>query len=149
MAARNWLILSLLVLIAGAPLGAVEISKKVDFELGKWIELEAKDGPITIHRIRVDQATGALAKIRPGGNSEYGVTVEVQLEFSNDSTEDWEAQVIVEWSDAKGEVIDGYRGKENLDEGERRAIAKETISTLRYGLDRAKTLRIEVLPQPE
>ncbi len=83
------------------------------FRLDQWIDLAASDGPVTLHRIRVArQGAGAKSKFLRPGNSEYLEDVQVQLEFSNDATRDWEARLDIEWLDADGAAIDGYNDKE-------------------------------------
>ena len=88
-------------------------------------------------------------KLKPRAEMPPGTAVELQLEYTNDSSNDWDADVIVEWLDGKGEVIDGFRDELNLDEGDRRELKKATITTLRYGLDQARKLRIEIRTDPE
>lgn len=143
---------SLLTASLALPAAAGEVSKSFTFELDKWYQLDANDGPVTLHRMRLEKVGGGggLSKLaRLGGSSEYSTSVELQLEYSNDSSNDWDADVIVEWLDAKGEVIDGYRGEMNLDEGDRRELKKQTIATLRYGIDQARKLRVEIRTNPE
>jgi hypothetical protein len=73
----------------------------------------------------------------------------VQIEFTNDATHDWEAAFEIEWLDKDGVAIDGYRGEENLDSESRRDLQTITLSTLKYGLDRAKKLRVRLEFHPE
>jgi len=127
------------------PLSAAAVEKSVPFALDQWIELKSTEGPVTLHRIRL-ASQGGLTKskvFRPGGSS-YTTDVQIQLEFSNDSTDDWEARIRFEWLDAAGVVIDGYDGSENLDDEARYEQQTMTLSTLRYGLDKAKKLRLEI-----
>ncbi len=129
---------------------AGEVEKSVPFELDRWVELGATDGPVTLHRLRVArQAAGAKSKLVRPGNSQYLADVQIQLEFTNDATRDWEARLEVEWLDADGAVIDGYGDSENLDSESRHDEQTVTLSTLRYGLERARTLKIRIRFQPD
>ena len=139
------LALSLALPLAAAPAAAGEVEKSVPFRLDQWIDLAASDGPVTLHRIRVArQGAGAKSKFLRPGNSEYLEDVQVQLEFSNDATRDWQARLDIEWLDAGGAAIDGYNDKESLDSESRHDEQTVTLSTLRYGLERAKTLKIRI-----
>jgi len=130
---------------------AGEVEKKASFALGEWVELNSTDGPVTIHRIRVERQSGLTKSklFRPGGGAGYAADVQVQIEFTNDATHDWDAAVEVEWLDKDGEAIDGYRGTESLDSESRRDLQTITLSTLKYGLDRAKKLRVRIEFHPE
>ena len=129
---------------------AGEVEKSVPFELDRWVELGATDGPVTLHRLRVArQAAGAKSKLVRPGNSQYLADVQIQLEFTNDATRDWEARLEVEWLDADGAVIDGYGDSENLDSESRHDEQTVTLSTLRYGLERARTLKVRIRFQPD
>jgi hypothetical protein len=86
--------------------------------------------------------------MRPG-NSQYLADVQIQLEYTNDSTNDWEAKFDVEWLDASGVAIDGYRGQEGLDSEKRHDQQTVTLSTLKYGLEKAKKLRIRLDYNPD
>lgn len=137
-----------LLLPVAASAGTAE--KTVAFKLGEWIDLASTDGPVTLHRIRVVRE-GGLTKstfMRPG-NSQYLADVQIQLEFTNDSTNDWEAKFDVEWLDAAGDAIDGYRGAESLDSEKRHEEQTVTLSTLKYGLDKAKKLKIRIDTNPD
>jgi len=138
-----------LVLFATAPVFAGEVEKKADFELDRWIELESTDGPVTLHRFRIVRATGTKSRILRPGNSEYLEDVQLQLEFSNDASRDWEARLDVVWSDASGNPIDGYHDTENLDNDSRHDQQTVTLSTLRYGLERAKKLSVRIRFDPD
>ena len=51
--------------------------------------------------------------------------------------------------DAADVEIDGYNGKEQLGEAENHNLATVKLSTLKYGLDRAKKLRVVIECEPE
>lgn len=144
-------ILSLVLPLAAAGAAAAgEVEKSVAFQLDQWIDLQASDGPVTLHRLRIArQSAGAKSMFVRPGNTQYLKDVQIQLEYTNDSTRDWEAQLEVEWLDADGVAIDGYRDKESLDSESRHDEQTVTLSTLRYGLDRARTVRIRVVFQPD
>jgi len=134
---------------AGA--GQWKFEKEVPFELGKWVEVSAEDGPVKLHRIRVVEYQGRVGKaefFRPF-SSEYMKTVQVQLEYSNSATKDWKARIYIEWLDADGTVIDGYNDEENLDDSENHDVATVTQATLKYGLDRAKKFKIRLDIHPD
>lgn len=131
------------------PASAGEVSKSFSFEIGKWYELNATDGPTTLHRFRLERGSNTVTKITRGGSSEYAANLELQLEYTNEATSDWKAELVVEWLDGSGEVIDGFRDTKNLDEGDRHELWKTSITTLRYGLDRAKKVRVEIRFNPD
>lgn len=136
----------LLTLGSTAPAEAGTVSKSLPFQLDQWIPLDVTDGPVTLHRIRIREVRGGLTKskvFRPG-NDEYLKTVQIELEYSNTEKRDWEADLDIRWLDAQGEPIDGYHDDEGLDEDERHDETTVTLSTLKYGLDRAKKLEIEI-----
>lgn len=140
----------LAVLVAASALAGGPVDKAVPFELGKWIDLEHTEGPVVLHRIRVVEQTGTITKstiFRPVG-SEYLKTVQIQLEYSNSATKDWDCFMQVEWVDADDKVIDGYRDSESLDDREAHDAATVTLSTLKYGLEKARTLKIRLEVRP-
>lgn len=128
---------------------AGEVEKNVDFELDRWIELESTDGPLTLHRFRIVRASGTKSRLLRPGNSEYLEDVQLQLEFTNDASRDWEARLDVVWSDGSGNVIDGYHDSENLDNDSRHDQQTVTLSTLRYGLERARKLKLRIRFDPD
>jgi hypothetical protein len=138
------------ILIAAAAWAGEAVEKKVPFKLGAWTDLQYKNGPVELHRIRVVEQTGSFTKsnlFRPV-SSEYLETVQIQLEYSNAASKDWKVFLQVEWVDADGTVIDGYHDDESLDDGETHDLVTVTLSTLKYGLKRAARLnvRLEVAP---
>lgn len=138
-----------LALVPTASAHAGEVEKKVDFELDRWVELEATDGPVTLHRLRIVRTSGTKSRILRPGNSEYLEDVQLQLEFSNGATRDWEARLDVVWSDDSGRPIDGYHDSENLDSNSRHDQQTVTLSTLRYGLERARKLNVRIRFDPD
>jgi hypothetical protein len=127
------------------PATAGSVEKTVPFELDQWIDLASTDGPVTLHRIRLARKSGVSKSMfaRPG-NDEYLQDVQIQLEFSNEATKDWEAHLVIEWVDGDGRAIDGYNDTEGLDSESKQDDTTVTLSTLKYGLDRAKKLKIKI-----
>lgn len=133
---------------AAAP--AAVFSQSYDFALDSWNEIAASDGPITLHRLRLDLLEGRLTKSslsRPH-NHEYLETARVQLEYTNESTSKWKARVTVRWLDEEGRVIDGIGANETLDKKSARKVASVSVATLKYGLERAKKLEVEIHYEP-
>lgn len=129
---------------------AGEVEKTVPFALDSWIELGTQDGPVTLHRLRIERQSGVTkSKLMRPGNAEYLQDVQIQLEFSNQASQDWEARLRVEWVDGDGRAIDGYNDRETLDDDSRYEMQTVTLSTLRYGLERAKKLRIRIDFHPD
>ena len=126
------------------------VEKNVAFKLDQWIELASTDGPVTLHRVRIVRQGGVTKSsfMRPG-NNKYLSDVQIQLEFTNDSTNDWEARFAIEWLDGDGKVIDGYEGDEGLDSESRHEQQTVTLSTLKYGIDKAKKLKIRIDTNPD
>ena len=141
-----------LLVIAAGPAGASAVSKTLPFEADRWYSLDdAKDGPITLHRIQIVRQTGLLTKshlFRPG-NAEYLVSIEIRLEYSNASTHDWKGRFRLALLDEDDREIDGYNGSEDLNEGEGHGIATVKLSTLKYGLERARRLRVAIDVEPD
>ena len=126
------------------------VEKNVPFKLDQWIELASTDGPVTLHRVRIVRQGGVTKSsfMRPG-NNKYLTDVQIQLEFTNDSTNDWEARFAIEWLDGDGKVVDGYEGDEGLDSEKRHEQQTVTLSTLKYGIDKAKKLVIRIDTNPD
>ncbi|HLA78833.1 MAG TPA: hypothetical protein VJU18_14745 [Vicinamibacteria bacterium] len=125
---------------------AESVSKTVPFEVDRWYELKVEEGPVTLHRIRIASKEGLVSKskiFRPG-NSEYLETVQIQIEYSNTASKDWKAELKIHWLDEQDRIIDGYNGSEDLGDDEKFQHAHVSLSTLKYGLDRAKKLRIRI-----
>jgi hypothetical protein len=138
-------VVAVLALALVLPAAAAAVEKTVPFALDQWVDLGVTEGPVTLHRIRLASQSGVTkSKIfRPGGSS-YTTDVQIQLEFTNQSTDDYEARIRFEWLDAAGVVIDGFDGTEGLDNEARFEQQTMTISTLRYGLDKAKKIRFSI-----
>ena len=124
--------------------------KTVPFALDQWVDLASTDGPLTLHRVRIVRQGGVTKSsfMRPG-NSKFLDDVQIQIEFTNDSSNDWEAHVAIEWLDAEGKTIDGFDGKESLDSEQRHDQQTITLSTLKYGVEKAKKLKIRIDTNPD
>lgn len=137
-------------LFGGNILGAAEVVKTYDFVVDEWNEIGETDGPVALHRIRIDRKEGRLTKAtlaRPY-NQSYLEPVRFQLEYSNGSSEKWRARVTVRWLDEEGRIIDGFSANEDLGKKSAHKVAQASVSTLKYGLERAKTLEVEVRFEP-
>lgn len=134
-------VMAMLAAIASA--GSIEM--KVPFELDEWVEVEETDADVTVHRVRLARKEGNLkSKLFRPGNSEYLESVQIQIEFTNNTDRDREARLEIHWLDVEGRIIDGYNDDEDLDEDERRELATVLLSTLAYGLEVAETLDIKI-----
>lgn len=127
--------------------GAETIEKEFPFELDAWYDIEVEDGALTIHRVRVEEIESGIKSrvFRPGAKKDGMVMdVQVQVEYSNSSSNDVEAELEIFWLDSEGRRIDGYKGEEDMDEEERHDKMTALRSTLVYGLDVAKTLSVKI-----
>ena len=144
--------LALLGALVPRPTFAQTVSRTFAFEADKWYALDdAKEGPVTFHRIQVARQHGRFTKsslFRPG-NSEYLASIEIKLEYSNSATKDWKAKFRLALLDDDGLEIDGYNGKEDLNEQESHTLATVKLSTLKYALERARKLRVVIECEPE
>lgn len=144
--------MTLLALALAAPaLAQTSVDKTVPFELDKWYELGVKDGPVTLHRIRLArQAGGGLkARVTRAADEEYTVPIKVELEYSNASSSDWKVAFRISWVDDDGQVIDGYNGSSQLDDKKDFDRVGGTVTTLKYGLARARHLRLVMSVRPD
>jgi hypothetical protein len=83
----------LLVAVGTGVASGEEIAKSYEFAIDEWFEIEASDGPVTLHRIRIDRKEARLNKsvlARPY-NQQYLEPIRFQLEYSNGSSEKWRA----------------------------------------------------------
>jgi hypothetical protein len=118
------------VLATTSPAHAGSVTKTVPFELEKWWQLDSSDGPLTLHRIQIDKMSGPFDKsalFRPG-NSQYPETVQIKLEYTNESKKGWDAHLTLVWKGDKGEIIDGYSDDESLDNYERNEFLSTTTN---------------------
>ena len=133
--------------------GQDAVEQSFAFETDKWFSLgdNPSSAPAVLHRIQVTRQSGGFGKsslMRPG-NSDFLAPIEFRIEYSNVATHDWKARLRVTLLDEAGREIDGYSGTENLDEGERHQLLNIKIATLKYGLEKAKKLRVTAELRPE
>lgn len=143
------LLFTLLILTLCLPSTAMagDIEESFPFELDKWYDINFEEGPVTIHRVRVEIIESNIKSrvFRPGTKNDPMVQdVQIQVEYSNDAERDYEADLEIFWLDSKGHKIDGYEGEEDIDEEERREEMTALRSTLVYGLEVAKTLSVKI-----
>jgi hypothetical protein len=151
MARTAWMLTLLAATVLAGPASAqTSVDKTVPFELDKWYELNVKEGPITLHRIRLERAGGGGLKARvTGGEDEYRAQVKVDLEYTNVASADWRVVFRLSWLDEGGEAIDGYNGSHELEEKKDFNRTGGTVTTLRYGLARARKLRLLLNVKPD
>jgi hypothetical protein len=151
MTRTSWIFTLLAATVLAAPASAqTSVDKTVPFELDKWYELNVKEGPITLHRIRLERAGGGGLKSRViGGEDEYRVPIKAELEYSNAASSDWRVVFRISWVDESGEAIDGYNGSHQLSEKKDFERTGGTVTTLRYGLARARKLRLMMNVKPD
>ena len=151
MARTSWMLTLLVAAVLAAPASAqTSVDKTVPFELDKWYELNVKEGPITLHRIRFERGGGGGLKARvTGGEDEYRVPVKAELEYSNVASSDWRVVFRISWLDEGGEAIDGYNGSHQLSEKKDFERTGGSVMTLRYGLARARKLRLQLNVKPD
>lgn len=146
------IVLSALLLVVagvGAAQGG-EFIESYEFQVDQWHQIDVSDGPVTLHRIRVDRKEDRLTKAvlaRPY-NQQHLEPIRFQLEYSNGSSGKWKARVTVRWLDEEGRVIDGFSANETLGKKSAQKIVQASVATLKYGIERAKTLQIEVRFEP-
>jgi len=136
----------LTIMSVAVPVCAGELSKTWSFELDKWYDLNVTDGPVTLHKLRIEKQSGGLTKsklFRPT-NSDNLQTIQIQIEYSNSSRNDWEAHLDIKWVDSAGVLIDGYRDEEGINDDESYERMTVTLSTLKYGLKKAKKLKVSI-----
>lgn len=133
-----------------APALAGEVTKTYDFELHDWHDIDSNDGPLTLHRIQLDTKEGRFTKsaLNRPHNQEYLETVQIQLEYTNEGSDAWKARLEVRWLDGEGRVIDGISANEKLEKKSARKLTKVSLSTLKYGLERAEKLEVTVHFEP-
>lgn len=139
-----------LTLLPTAPAAAGEVTQVFDFELDAWHELDAEDGPVTLHRIRLDRKEDRFNKTalaRPY-NQEYLEVLRVTLEYTNEASAAWKARLDLRWLDAEGRVIDGFGANEKLSKKSARQVTRVSIPTLKYGVERAEKLEVTIHFQP-
>jgi hypothetical protein len=131
---------------------AAGVSRTFIYEIDKWYLLDdAQDGPVTLHRLQVVRQKGLFTRstlARPG-NTEYLASIEFRLEYSNAATIEWKARLEIALLDEANREIDGYKGSEDLGDLEKHNVATIKLSTLKYGLERARKLKVVIECKPD
>lgn len=148
--------LQIALLICGlAVAGAVaadgaETVKTYQFSVDTWNPVSVEDGPVTLHRIRLDRKHDRLtqATLSRRANEEYLQPIRYHLEYSNTSSAKRRLRVTVRWLDEEGRVIDGFGATETLAKKSAQRVVQSSVATLKYGLDRAVTLEVELRFEP-
>lgn len=139
--------LALALLMLPGTLAAEDVDRSFPFELDTWYDLNVEADGITLHRVRVEKVDSNIKSrvFRPGIKDDPMIQdVQIQVEYSNDSRRDVEADLEIFWVDSRGRRIDGYEGEEDMDEGERYEQMTALRSTLTYGLDVAEKLDVKI-----
>lgn len=133
-----------LLLVLAAPVAADTIEREFPFEVDTWFDLDYDQGNISVKRVQVKTVGGNFkSRVFRPGKTEFVTDVQVQVEYSNRGNHDVEADLDIVWVDSQGREIDGYRGEEDMDEGENDEMTA-AISTSRYGLEVAKKLIVKI-----
>ena len=119
---------------------------KAKFEIGKWYDLAIKNGPVTIHRFRIERKASRLSKLKSllPGNSQDMEDLQLQIEYSNQADSDWQTSFDVSWLDKSGKLIDGFHGNEDLTAGRDHDLVTNSLSTSRYGVEQADKLQYHI-----
>jgi hypothetical protein len=138
-------------LLASADLaGATVIRQTCDFQMETWCDVNQTDGPITLHRFRVTTSDVGLRSISATNvlNNEYLQRVSVQIEFTNEGGRKYKSYIKARWLDAEETAIDGFGDEEGLEANRARGMIRRSIGALKYGLQKAKRLELEVNLNP-
>ena len=137
-------------LLATAPAAAGEVTQTFDFELDAWHEIGIVDGPVKLHRIRLDRKEDRITKsvVSRPYYQEYLEVLRVTLEYTNEATAGWQARLDIRWLDDEGRVIDGFSANEKLDKKAAKEVVRVSVPTLKYAVQRAETLELKVHYQP-
>jgi hypothetical protein len=147
---------AVLVLFAALAFGAVPVQSQVitasfdGIELERWLDVEKKDGPVTIHRLRIstEQAGFRSKGAEVALNREYLQPLAVQLEFTNDSARKYKSYITVRMLDGQGEAIDGFGDEEGLDANRARGLVTRSFGASKYGLKRVERVELEIKLNP-
>lgn len=126
-----------------------ETRKQVPLKLGSWVTVEASEPPITLHRWILDKHPGPVPQKDWYFDPSYHQLVFFQVEFSNPTGQDYNLHYLVELLDANNAVIDGFRGVLELDDGKVHSLVNAVFPTSRYGLTRARKVRVRFTVVPD
>jgi hypothetical protein len=146
----SWLplpaLLALVYLAPAEPLRAAT-TKSFDFALETWFDVEHTEGAVTVHRARLTRKSGGFS-VKSPANEPNLQAVEVQIEYSNETDRKWKGWYTIRWLDENGTLIDGFQDKGGFTAKSARRLVNTSVTTLKYGLDRAKKLEIEIFLEP-
>lgn len=145
---RLLIVASLLAFLLPSLTSAQAFDETFDFRLDEWIEIELEEDPITIHRLRVVRSNPGVAA-RIARNERYDQQLELELEYSNQASRDWELDIQLEWLDEDDAVIEGIETEFELDKRRARDLKKEKSSANRYGLGQAVRLSVRLELDPD
>lgn len=141
---RHAALFLLLLTLTSVAASAGSIDKDFPFATDKWFDLETVDGQATIHRVRIKiMDSNFKSRVFRPSNREFMETIQIQVEYTNDSSRDIDADIDIVWVDKAGKEIDGYRDEEGMDEQESDEMTM-TFSTSKYGLEVAQTLKVKI-----
>jgi hypothetical protein len=119
-------------------------------ELERWLDVDKKDCPVTIHRVRIstEQAGLRSRSADVALNRNYLQPIAVQIEFTNDSARKYKSYITVRMLDENGEAIDGFGDEEGLDANRARGLVTRSFGASRYGLKRVDRVELEIKLNP-
>lgn len=127
------------------PAEAETIEQSFDFQTGEWNDIDQKSGGITIHRVRVTKGSGGFVSSITGGvNDQNYLEITVELEYSNEGDNKIKSTFSVQFLDADGETIDGFEIDQNFKKNSSRQVAKQSMSSSKYGIGKAARLSVKI-----
>lgn len=126
-----------------------ETRKEVPLKLGSWMTLEAPEPPVTLHRWLLDKHPGPVPNRDWYFDPSYHQLLFFQVEFSNPTGHDYNLHYLVELLDGKNEVIDGFRGVLELDDGKVHQLVSAVFPTSQFGLRHARKVRVRFTVTPD
>jgi hypothetical protein len=145
-----YLLIAAALLGSSPPAAATVIKQTCDFRMEIWCDIEQTDGGVTLHRVRVTTSDLGIRSLSTNNalNDEYMERVGVQLDYTNEGSSRVKSYIKVRWIDEDGAAIDGFGDEEGLERSTTRGTVRRSIGALRYGLQRARTIEIEVNLNP-
>jgi hypothetical protein len=129
---------------------ATVIRQSCDFRLETWCDIEQTDGPITLHRFRLTTTDIGIRSISASNvlNRDFLERVSAQIEYTNEGDKKYKSYIKVRWLDGEETAIDGFGDEEGLEGHKARGMVRRSVPALKYGLQKAKKLEIEVNLNP-
>lgn len=148
--------IAVLVLFAALAFAAVPLRSQVitasfdGIELERWLDVDKKDGPVTIHRVRIstEQAGVRSRSAEVALNRDYLQPIAVQIEFTNESARKYKSYITVRMLDRDGEAVDGFGDEEGLDANRARGLVTRSFGASKYGLERVERVELEIKLNP-